>query len=494
MCAQQIEKADFVFLNFFLLLFKSDFLELLLYYFKALKMNYEAPNLDDEAIGSALHNGLLGEQISHITIEQLKVASSPLFLQACVSILQKLDIDTDHFGQHFLQPHLSSPEHYQSSTFFSIHVPRYFYALVPGCTPKVICTLDLLRPKWKRIKKFLSVVINYLRFVETNNEKFQEMNMKSEELHKNVDELQEQNDKLHSAISELDQYLVQNTSLNQQQIKEKMEAEEELKQILYVKKDTDSRKDETKKSIENLKGFLTSIIDQNNQIRKKIEDMKQLVVTSPEKQISEKKDLHHKLELCKDDIAEIRDQIQSEQWNIDKKEEIIKRVGYALKQLSKYQEFYEKLRTLKAGLMKEQYQANDNSMSVVCIKQEIDKLKQLKLDERDLIHRTKMRSEHTMSSLKQRLTDLNKQCELIQVQVQDKEEKIFSIRKALEEQDNELEKVNQSHKEEVEKIEALKNELVKIIEETVQNFNLCVEEITSERLTAFQNNIEKDDQ
>ena len=451
---------------------------------------FEAPVLDEEGIGSAVHSGLLGEQISHVTVEQLKVASPALILQVCVSILQKLDIETDHFGQNFLQPYLSSPEHYQSSTFFLAHVPRYFHFLVPGCTPKVLCTLDLLRPKWKKIRRFLSVVINYMRFVLNNDDKFQELNIKSEELHRNVLELEDNYNKLHLAVIEIDSYMKKNASLYQQQNKEKIEAEEELKQILLVKEDTDCRKEESKKCLENLKSTLNNIENQNDQVLKKIDDVKQLIVTSPEKQVSEKKDLHRQLEMLKDEVSEVQDQLQSEQWNIDKKEQIIKRIGYALKQLSKYQEFYEKFRTIKAGLMKEQFQTNDDNMSLVCIKQEIDKLKQLKADERDQIHRTKLKTQHISASQKQRLQDINKQIELLQLQAQDKAEQIRLLHGAMVKQDDDFDKENQRHEEIIKKVEAAKTELVKLVEQSFTNLQEHIKDISSQRKQVFQINVD----
>ena len=444
---------------------------------------YEAPNLDDENIGAALHTGLLGEQVSHVTVDQLKSPSSALILQLCVSILQKLDVDTDHMGQHFLQPHLGAPENYQNSTFFAIHVPRYFHRLVPGCTPKRLCTGDLLKPKWGKIRKFLSIVINYFRFLESNSDVFQQINADSEELHKNVQDLEDHNNKVQMALREIDNYMVQNAAVHQEQKKENAEAEHELQQILLKKQEKHQQKEESKQFLETLKVALNRLANENNRVLENIEDVQKLVVTSPEKQVSELKDLNKKLDLVKDDTAVVQDQIQTQQWNIDKKEQIINRLGYALKQLSKFQEFYEKLRHIKSGLMKEQFQTTDDQMNLGCLRQDIDKLKQQKADERDQIHRTKLRGQHQLASQKQRLQEVNRKIELLTSQAHDKDKRIKSLLVAIQQEKEQGDKENELHLHKMKEYYDVKCELMQAAEQTFINANEYIKKYVSSKIS-----------
>ena len=364
--------------------------------------HYQAPNLPDEDIGSALSSGLLGEQIAHVTVEQLKSASPALVLQLCVSMLQKLDVDTDHLGQPFLQPQLDEPDQYQNATFFALHIPRLFCALVPGCNPKRICTADLLNPKWIKLKKFLSILINYFRFMETNKPAFTEINTKSEELHKNIEESEDRNSKLRGALLEIDEYMTRNSELHHERHCEKEELEKKLQNILAQKDMKHNSKEGSKKSAEKATEAFNSLITQHDHILEKINDIKKLVVTSPKKQILERAELKQKLDVTNEDEANVQDQIQAQQWSIEKHEDIIKRLEYTLKLWKKYLEFYDKLKTIKTGLMKEKFQTDEDKMALVCIRQEIDNLKQMKLDERDQIHRTKLRGQniwHTKSSI-----------------------------------------------------------------------------------------------
>ena len=447
---------------------------------------YEAPTLNDEDIGTALQAGLLGEQISHVTIEQLKSSSSALVLQLCIGILQKLDVDTDHLGQNFLQPDLKSVEHYQSTTFYAVHVPRYFHHLVPGCSPKQFCTADLLRPKWNRLKKFLSIVINYCRFLQSNQEVFQKVNAKSEELHQKVEEDEEQNKKVRAALKEVDEYMVRNAALHQEQILEKAEAEKELQDVLTQKENKHNCKADIKKSVENLKNMLDDRSVQYNCLMEKVEDMKKMVVTSPQKQISELSELKQKLDVVNDDVANVQDQIQTQQWNIEKQEGIIKHLEFALKQVTKFQELYDKFRTIKAGLLREKFQTDEDKMNLACIRQEIDNLKQLKIDERDQIHRTKLRGQNKFANQKQHLQDLNKQAEKLISQAQDKGQQIKSLILAIQEEESLQIKLKESQSREMAQLEMVKIELTNAIELTYTNANKHIKQLVAARSAAFK--------
>ena len=427
--------------------------------------HYEAPTLDEEGISSAIRSGLLGEQISHVTVEQLRSPSPALVLQLCVSILQKLNEDTDHMGQPFLQPLLRAPENYQSSTFFALHVPRYFHCLVPGCTPKRICAADLLKPKWKKIRRFLSIVINYFRFLESNNEVFNKVNSKSEELHTNVDEMNERSDKIRLALRDVKDYMIENADLHQQHNAEKNEAEKQLDQALKEKEESHHKKEETKKSVENLKQALNNQEEQHKKVLEKIEDVNKLVVTSPEKQISILKELEHHLTVVNDEAASFQSQLQTQQSNIGKKDVIINRLEYAVKLLAKFQEFYDKLQTIKTGLMKEQFESDESKMTLACIRQEINNMKQFKSDERDQIHRTKLRGQNMLAAQTQRLSELTKQISLLTSQAQDKGKQMASWLGMLQKEEESQNKENERHDNEVKKLDAARDELANIIEQ-----------------------------
>ncbi|CAK8698529.1 unnamed protein product [Clavelina lepadiformis] len=411
------------------------------------QMTFEAPQLEEDDIQQSIHMGLLGDKIRHVTIEQLKNVSPALMMQICTSVLQMLDVETDNLGQQFLQASLERSDDKRPSTLLYIHIPHIMNKLIPGCD-QMRCALsvnDLLYPKWKKLRKFLSVTINYMRSWESNLLTWNELISKYEDMHAQKEEIIHQNTKLQNAIKEVDAHLLSHGPSYQAQRERLVEVEKEFQELLIQKDNKQKENNERKQSLSNEKEILSSLVETHVKLRNEIEAKKGEIVSSPNRELAERDELIKKLNTMKEDCANVKDATRASEWKIETLGQTLNHIQHADHQLSEAMAMREKILQLQNDQVQQQFEIESQTFSNQRLKQEIVSLKQQITDQREKFHRENIRRQKQLATSRQKLEDIEKLKTILFSQHKDRGGKIKSFLSAIEEQEMILKRLEVEH-------------------------------------------------
>ena len=435
-------------------------------------INFEPPLLNESDILQWIQNGDIGESVRNITLEQLKNPTPALALQLCACIIEKLDFDCDNYNQALIIDVLSNPDLFRSNIMLILNFTEILNRSIPKLA---LQPRDLLYPKWKQLRRFLSSTINYVRSWDENMCTYEELSVASYKLAEKSTELKEQNAKLETVLQEVNIFLADHENEFSNQREELAQLKRQFDEILKRQSKLHENKAAVKKEVSQHAEELEMHNAEFHKLVQEKDNVSALVVSSPDRLLSERQALEETLNIVKGECMETEDKVREVERKVARVRETYDLIEYDLQQLAEAKDFMKSIRDLRDSLRKNHFETESRSLEIGKLRREVENLTLQLASCKEQARRTKLRLEKQLQNLKQNIADMSSEIGLLHSQAKTKGLQVKAVMQEIEVQDKHLKDYEVNHKANMETLLAKKNAIFKCLEEISFCFSECME-------------------
>ncbi|XP_078495285.1 uncharacterized protein LOC100186809 [Ciona intestinalis] len=431
-------------------------------------MSYEAPQLSDEAIQVALQTGLLGDQLRHVTVEQLKSATPGLLIQLFMSVLQKLGVNTDEFGRH----PLADTENVEMTPSYTIKLFRLPLA-INSCVPSIKMTSgDLMFPKWKTTRGLMSVVVNYLRLVENFGHVWNEVAQDFDDSEKKLHVLRQKMLELQKKEEDFISHMENHKDLYEKQKLELKGLNEKWDQVLVMQQQKVKEKEAAKQCfMEASKKHERAQQDLENLKRHKVE-LEGCIISNPQQYGEENQALVKKLEALNAEADQLSHDRQFTEEKLETNSKMIEIMQYDLEQINIVQKMADTAKDTEDQLRKLKGEIKVTTMERKVLNERKKALNEQLVSSREQLQRLRLRSNQEIAAIEQELVKLKSENEILSSKVVSKSDRMEKLHQNLLEERKRREEMESNYAVAVEKLKSTQSsvidEFIKTKEQTIQ--------------------------
>lgn len=409
---------------------------------------FDIPILDMEEIINCLREGVLGEIAMDILPEHLKTPTSAVMIQICVSMLNKMGIETSTLCQPRLNSsmELKHPETY-TNTFKLLHI----YVIVKKTIPLLgiqLAITDLTTPRWKKVAKFLSACINYFKSWDGNDKVWEDTYSASAAAEDEHRRLKEEVSSNQTEIAELKKYNEEHRSRRQELREKNDKLDHEVQECHKRKTEKELVKDAVKRNYSELAATFDKKTKYIEKLKMEKENLLTQVVSSPKRHTERKQAVSQKVKISEEKQTEAQEKVMEAERVISVMQTMAQTVTDAVQTARDNKGLKENMKKIASEKQAQSYEIDNHKLALMEDTQEFTNLKQQAATLREKMSRMAVRAKQRNSEYTSTMTDLTREKETLRSQAGEiheevikEESEIRSIRHKLKEMESNHDKV-----------------------------------------------------